>query len=134
MFADLELAHSHTASMRLASGEEALVVRVQTRGGAAGYGFTFAHRVAAAREMACWDAAARESGRPLAQLLSEAEPSARAALEAALDAGSHPWCVAWRAVLAGTPGADIDWTCEPGFTMLRWIEPEPNPERGSRGP
>jgi hypothetical protein len=118
--------HSHTASIRLANGEQALVVRVLAPDGVAGYGFTFCENVAAARAMACWDAAARAAGRPLWQLLTEDDGAARAAREAPVEAGSHPWSVAWRAVLAGTPGAAIDWTLEPGFTTLRWIEPEPS--------
>jgi hypothetical protein len=118
--------HSHTASIRLANGEQALVVRVLAPDGVAGYGFTFCENVAAARAMACWDAAARAAGRPLRQLLTEDDGAARAAREAPVEAGSHPWSVAWRAVLAGTPGAAIDWTLEPGFTTLRWIEPEPS--------
>lgn len=121
-------AHSHTASIRLANGDEALVVRVLGRDGVAGFGFTFCEDVAAARAMACWDAAARAAGLPLWQLLAEDDGAARAAGEASVEAGSHPWSVAWRAVLAGTPGAAIDWTLEPGFTTLRWIEPEPKKE------
>ena len=122
--APLALAHSHTVSLRLTKGEEVLVVRVLTRAGTAGYGFTFSENVAAARAMACWDAMARAAGRPLWQLLREAPPEELAALEAATEPGSHPWIAAWRAVLAGSPGAGIDWTLEPGFTTLRWIDPE----------
>jgi hypothetical protein len=117
-------AHSHTASVRLKDGEEVLVVRVLTRGGVAGYGFTFREDVAAARTMACWDAAARAKGQAPWQLLRQVEPATRAALEASAETGSHPWCIAWRAMLAGSPGAVIDWTLEPGFTTLHWIDPE----------
>lgn len=130
-------AHSQTISMRIASGKELLVVRVLTREGVAGYGFTFREDVAAARMMACWDAAARSAGRPLWQLLREASPEARAALESRSDLGEHPWITAWRSVLdaahgasalpqANAPGSAIDWTLEPGFTTLHWIEPERN--------
>jgi L-alanine-DL-glutamate epimerase-like enolase superfamily enzyme len=118
--------------MRLASGEEVLVVRVLTREGVAGYGFTFCEDVAAARTMARWDAAARAAGRPLSELLRAAPPEARTALERAIDEGVHPWMTAWRAVLDAARGsaqvavADIDWTLEPGFTTLHWIEPERN--------
>jgi len=122
------LAHSQTVSMRLASGDEVLVVRVLTRDGVAGYGFTFRENVAAARSMACWDAAARAAGRPPWQVLSEADSSARGTLDASTGTRSHPWDVAWRAILAGEPGAAIDWTLEPGFTKLHWIEPEPQGE------
>lgn len=128
MSAPLEPAHSHTASVRLADGEEVLVVRVLTREGVAGYGFTFCEDVAAARTMACWDAAARATGQALWQLLRQVEPATRAALEASAETGTHPWGVAWRAILAGEPRAVIDWTLEPGFTTLRWFEPESNEE------
>jgi hypothetical protein len=124
----LEPVHSQTISLRLADGAEVLVVRVLSFARVAGYGFTFREDVAAARAMACWDAAARAAGRPLQQLLADADPAARAALEASVDQGSHPWSVAWRAILAGVPGASIDWTLEAGFTTLRWIEPEPTKE------
>jgi len=110
--------------MRVNRGDEVLIVRVLTREGIAGYGFTFSEDVAAARAMACWDAAARAAGRPLRQLLAGTDPSARAALDAPAKAESHPWSVAWQAILAGEPGAAIDWTLEPGFTKLHWIEPE----------
>jgi len=123
-----DLAHSHTVSMRLADGQAVLVVRVLTREGTAGFGFTFCEDVATARAMACWDAAARTKELTLWQLLRQAEPAARAALAASAETGSHPWCIAWRAMLAGSPDADIDWTLEPGFTTLRWIEPEPKKE------
>jgi hypothetical protein len=121
-------AHSHTASVRLADGGEVLIVRVLTREGVAGYGFTFCEDIAAARSMACWDAAARAQGQAPWQLLRQAEPATRAALEASAETGTHPWSVAWRAMLAGEPGAVIDWTLEPGFTTLRWFEPEWNEE------
>ena len=120
--------HSHTISLRLASGEEVLVVRVVTREGIAGHGFTFCENIAAARAMACWDAAAQRMGQPLWQLLRETVPEARDALAASAEPGQHPWSVAWRAVLAGLPAAHIDWTLEPGFTTLRWIEPETKQE------
>lgn len=121
--------------MRLADGKEALVVRVLAHGGVAGYGFTLRENVAAARAMACWDAAAKAAGRPLWQLLGEAAPDVGEALRAALDDGAHPWNRAWRATLDAaqaapgpsapdTPGSGIDWTLEPGFMKLRWIEPE----------
>lgn len=133
----LEPAHSHTASLRLAGGEEVLIVRVLMRDGVAGYGFTFREDIAAARRMACWDAAARAAGKPLWQVLRESRPETRAELEATVDDATHSWSRSWRAVLdvgrgtsaAPTPNApsiDIDWTLEPGFKTLHWIEPERN--------
>jgi hypothetical protein len=132
-------AHSHTVSLRLSTGAEALVVRVLTRDGIAGYGFTFHENVAGARRMACWDATARAAGRPVWQLLRDAAPEVREALRADLEDGAHPWNRAWRATLdasQATPGASapdgagsgIDWTLEPGFMTLRWIEPETRQE------
>lgn len=121
--------------MRLASGAEVLVVRVLTRERVAGYGFTFREDVAAARAMACWDAAARAIGRPLRQLLREIAPAERTVLEASVEPGPHPWCVGWRETLAGSPEAQIDWMLEPGFRTLHWVEPEAHEvERPRRDP
>lgn len=120
--------------MRLAGGEEVLVVRILTRDRVAGFGFTFAADVAAARTMASWDAAAKRTALPLWRLLREQHPDAIAELDHYAAAAGHPWRDAWRAELdaargarqprAATPGAGIDWTLEPGFATLRWIEPE----------
>ncbi len=110
--------------MRLANGAEALIVRVVTHEGIAGYGFTFCENVAAARAMACWDAASQASHRPLWQLLREIAAEDRATLEASAEPGRHPWSVAWRAALAGVPEGHIDWTLEPGFKKLHWVEPQ----------
>ena len=139
MLSPLDPAHSHTVSLRLSTGAEALVVRVLTRKGVPGYGFSFSENVAAARRMACWDATARAAGRPLWQLLREAAPEIRERLRAELEDSAHPWNRAWRATLdasQATPGATapdgsgsgIDWTLEPGFMTLRWIEPETRQE------
>jgi len=125
--------------MRVASGEEVLIVRVLTREGAAGYGFTLTENVAAARRMACWDATARAARSPLWRLLREAAPETRHALRAELDDGAHPWIRAWRTTLDASqampgatapdvPGSGIDWTLEPGFMTLHWIEPEAKEE------
>jgi hypothetical protein len=132
--------HSHTQSLRLSTGDEVLVVRVLTHEGVAGFGCTFNEDVAAARRMACWDAAAGAAGRPLWQLLRDAAPEVRNTLRAELDDGAHPWIRAWRTTLdaaSGTPGASaqdrpgsgIDWTLEPGFMKLHWIDPEPDGEK-----
>lgn len=114
----LRLLHSHTHSMRLATGEEALVVRVLAEGGHVGFGFTFVEDVGAARDMATWHAAAATQGRALSALLATA-PGEAAALGARAPAPGHPWADAWGALLAGADTA-IDWGCEPGFAGLRW--------------
>jgi len=114
-------------------------VRVLTRYGVPGYGFTFHEDVAAARRMACWDATARTAGRPLWQVLRETAPQVRDVLRAELEDSAHPWNRAWRATLDASqatpgaaapdgPGSGIDWTLEPGFMTLRWIEPETRQE------
>lgn len=105
--------HSHAHSIRLASGAEALVVRMRFEGGATGFGFTFTEDLAAARAMARWLAAPGDAA-TRRDLLATAPPDA------------HPWARDWRAVLAGTQSA-IDWNAEPGFAGLRWIEPPPEP-------
>jgi hypothetical protein len=126
--------------MRVAGGTEVLLVRVLTRDRVSGYGFTFSENVAAARRMAGWDATARAAGRPLWQLLRDAAPEVRDTLRAELDDGAHPWIRAWRTTLdaaSGTPGTSaqdrpgsgIDWTLEPGFMKLHWIDPEPDGEK-----
>lgn len=131
--------HSQTISMRDATGAEVLIVRVLTREGRAGFGFTFRENVAAARRMACWDAAARAGDRPLWKLLREASPEDREQLRAELEDSAHPWNRAWRATLDASqatpgasapddPGSGIDWTLEPGFMTLHWVEPETKQE------
>lgn len=126
--------------MRLADGKEVLVVRVLTREGVAGIGFTFTENVAAARAMARWDAAAKSAALPLWRLLRERHPDAIAQFDHDATTVRHPWCDAWRAELDAArainapqprstmPGIGIDWTLEPGFAKLCWIEPEPQKE------
>ena len=55
--------------MRLASGAEALVARVLTADGIAGYGFTLNADAGVARDMAGWDALGRSKGVALFALL-----------------------------------------------------------------
>ena len=53
------IAFVHVQSLRLASGEEALVARVLAKDGRAGYGFSFRLDAAEARHMAEWNAGVR---------------------------------------------------------------------------
>ncbi len=87
--------------MRLQSGHEALVARVFTKDGKAGFGFSFRLDAAEARHMAEWHAGTRAD---------------RPRLEAAL---GHPW---EKAFLEEKP---IPWDCEPGFTALEFLPPRP---------
>jgi hypothetical protein len=88
--------------MRLQTGQEALVARVLTLEGKAGFGFSFHLDAAEARHMAEWDAGVR---------------SERPVYEPVL---GHPWETAY---VAGQP---IPWDCEPGFTALEFL-PLPPP-------
>ncbi len=140
MPAPVDLVHSHTHSLRVASGHEALVVRVLTRDDASGIGFTLNLDATVARDMAAWDAAARRANCPLWKLLGG---TARAAIEVlrangeGLDpwsAGSveavlaarprllvaphaHPWEIAWCATLAASIGGETA-IAVPGDTKL----------------
>lgn len=57
--------------MRLASGAEALVARVLTPGGVAGYGFSLGAEATPARDMATWDALGRSRNLPLYALFGK---------------------------------------------------------------
>ena len=97
----LGLSYVHVHSMRLQTGQEALVARVLTRDGKAGYGFSLRLDAAEARQMAEWDAGTRTE-RPLYEPVL-----------------GHPWETAF---VAGQP---IPWDCEPGFTALEFLPPLP---------
>lgn len=64
MAAPVSIAHTHVHSLRILGGAEALVARVLTEEGVAGYGFTLSLDAAAARDMAAWDALARGRNLP----------------------------------------------------------------------
>ena len=86
----------HVRSMRIASGEEALVARALAGDGKIGYGFSFRLDATEARHMAEWHAGVRKE-RP------EYVPSL-----------GHPWEAAWM------EKASIPWEAEPGFAKLEW--------------
>jgi L-alanine-DL-glutamate epimerase-like enolase superfamily enzyme len=67
--APVSIAHTHVHSLRLASGAEALVARVRTTGGNAGFGFSLNLEAGIARDIAAWDALGRSKGVPLHALL-----------------------------------------------------------------
>jgi L-alanine-DL-glutamate epimerase-like enolase superfamily enzyme len=67
--APVRVGFTHVHSIRLASGPEALAVRVLLEGGGEGYGFNLVTDPAPARDMAAWDAFARRRGLPLAEAL-----------------------------------------------------------------
>jgi hypothetical protein len=152
MPAPLELVHSHTHSLRIASGEEALVVRVLTRDGEIGFGFTLNLDAAVARDRAAWDAAARRAKQPLWRLLGGKrqapivlrpaagegiDPWAAGGVEAVLAARprlliaphGHPWEIAWCATLAASLGGESA-VAVPGETKLAPVEPAAVPGHG----
>ena len=98
------LTHVHVHSLRLLTGQEALVARVLTLDGRTGYGFSFRLDAAEARQMAEWDAGARAERPPYQPVLG------------------HPWEIAFVA------GAQVPWDCEPAFTALEFL---PTPRPGS---
>ena len=122
-----EVAHVHVHSLRVRSRLEVLVARVTSARGVAGYGFTFNLAPWVARDMAAWDAAAREAGVPLCKLLGGAprgsirvakgstalDPWAAGSVEAVrarapaalLAPHGHPWEIAWCATLAAALGS-----------------------------
>ena len=71
MPAPVSIAHVHVHALRLASGAEALVARVLTVDGVAGFGFSFGPEAFPARDMAAWDAAARCRNVPLYALFGK---------------------------------------------------------------
>ncbi|MEA3193757.1 MAG: hypothetical protein QOD26_2090 [Betaproteobacteria bacterium] len=83
--------------MRVASGEEALVARVQTTEGKVGYGFSFRLDGTEARHMAEWAAGVRAERPPY---------------ESQLD---HPWERSWLS------DEEVEWQDEPAFAKLRWL-------------
>lgn len=84
-------------SLRLATGEEALVARVLTREGRVGFGFSFRLDATEARHMAEWAAGARAERPPY---------------ESQLD---HPW---ERSFLSEE---EIEWQSEPAFAKMKWL-------------
>ena len=87
----------HTHSMRLASGQEALVTRVVTEDGRAAFGFSFRLDATEARHMALYHAGLRAERPRLAPVLG------------------HPWETAF------VSASDIPWSFEPGFSRLQWL-------------
>lgn len=88
-------------SLRLQTGQEALVARVLTLDEKAGFGFSFRLDAAEARQMAEWHAGTGIE---------------RPRYEPVL---GHPWETAF---VAGQP---VPWDCEPGFTALEFLPPPP---------
>jgi len=134
MPAAVSIASTHVHAMRLTSGAEALVARVVTTDGVAGYGFSLGPEATPARDMAQWDALGRSRNLPLYALFGKKmreridvvhetddrmtiDPFAMLSIEAALAEcrgretlclvapGGHPWELSYCAALAAAlPG------------------------------
>jgi L-alanine-DL-glutamate epimerase-like enolase superfamily enzyme len=124
-----EVVHTHVHSLRLASGAEALVARVQVAGAGgrpvAGLGFTLNDEAIVARDMAYWDAAARARGLPLHALFG---PLQRASVEVCPpQAGApalDPWqCLTLRALLQAACSAGE----QGGATVRALLAPNAHP-------
>src|SRR3979490_2332566 len=87
----MNLSYMHVHSMRVASGEEALVARARTKEGKVGFGFSLRLDAEEARHLAEWHPGVRQVGR---------------VVHAGHDRPS------WR---AWPSGQDVEWKSEPGF-------------------
>ena len=129
MPAPVSIAHVHVHALRLASGTEALVARVLTVDGVAGFGFSFGPEAFPARDMAAWDATARSRKLPLYALFGKktrsriavvrgpgSSPFNRPLEDVRSDAAekidllapnSHQWELAYCAALAATLEGEV---------------------------
>ncbi|MGH8676666.1 MAG: hypothetical protein ACREVG_20440 [Burkholderiales bacterium] len=134
MAAPVSIVHTHVHSLRIRSGAEALVARVLTADGVAGYGFSLELEAAPARDMAAWDALGGARNVPLYALFGPrrrdslpimgktelpcVDPFAAGSVEAArsmaqsagpalalVSPNAHPWEIAYCAALAATLAA-----------------------------
>jgi len=99
--APVSIAHTHVHSMRVASGQEALVARVLLKDGTAGYGFTLNEDAAVARDMAAWDAFARGKGVALHSLLGGSYRGKVKCVKDELPAIPPDWTALRKDILAG---------------------------------
>lgn len=84
-------------SLRLRSGDEALVARVLAKDGTTGFGFSLRLDATEARHMAEWHAGLRGDSPAIEPLLG------------------HAWETAYR------EGKPIPWDAEPAFGALTWL-------------
>ena len=101
MAAPVSIAHTHVHSLRVASSAEALVARVLTTDGTAGFGLTFNLDAGVARDMAAWDALAQAKGVPLYGLLGGSYRKAVNILKDELSAIAPDWSLLRKDILAG---------------------------------
>jgi hypothetical protein len=87
----------HTQSLRLATGQEALVTRVVAGDGNVGFGFSLQLDATESRHMAMHAAGLRAERPQVTPVLG------------------HPWETAY------VSGSEIPWSFEEGFSRLRWL-------------
>jgi hypothetical protein len=87
----------HTQSIRLATGQEALVTRVLADDGRTGFGFSLKLDATEARHMAMYEVGLWPERPRIAPVLA------------------HPWETAW---VASEP---VPWDVEPAFSCLEWL-------------
>jgi hypothetical protein len=87
----------HTQSLRLATGQEALVTRVVAADGKIGLGFSLQLDATESRHMAMHAAGLRAERPQITPVLG------------------HPWESAF------VSGSEIPWSFEEGFSRLRWL-------------
>jgi len=136
MPAPVSIVQTHVHSLRLRNGAEALVARVMTPDGVAGFGFSLGPEALPARDMAAWDALGRSRNVPLYALfgtrlrervaigresprrLREADPFELGSVESvrsvAAEEGlvlvapnAHPWELSYCAALAATLAGEV---------------------------
>ncbi len=87
----------HTQSMRLATGQEALVTRAVADDGRVGFGFSLQLDATESRHMAMHAAGMRAERPKITPVLG------------------HPWETAY------VSASEIPWSFEEGFSRLRWL-------------
>jgi hypothetical protein len=91
------LSFIHTQSIRLASGQEALVTRVLADDGRTGFGFSLQLDATESRHMAMYEVGLWPERPRITPVLG------------------HPWETAW---VANRP---VPWEVEPAFSTLEWL-------------
>jgi hypothetical protein len=93
----IKASYLHTQSIRLASGQEALVTRAVARDGRAGYGFSLQLDATQARHMALYQLGLKPERPKVAVVLA------------------HPWETAWES------NQPVPWDVEPAFSQIKWL-------------
>lgn len=93
----IKASYLHTQSIRLASGQEALVTRAVSRDGRTGFGFSLQLDATQARHMALYQLGLKPERPKVAVVLA------------------HPWETAWES------NRPVPWEVEPAFSQIKWL-------------